>query len=218
VKCAASDQHGNKSPVESFTVEVGDTTPPVLKLPTTVSAIATSKSGARVNYTVTATDNVDPNPKVKCDPPSGALFPLGTTTVNCKATDAAGNSSSGKFTVKVTVAWTGLLAPINADGSARVPLGLPIALRFALTGASANICDLDAKLFVAPLDAAGKPGSEKPAVGLPPGAGNLFYFLPIINQYAMLLDTRPMTVGGWQLRVDLGDGEIRTQRISFFKP
>jgi len=218
VKCAASDQHGNKSPVESFTVEVGDTTPPVLKLPTTVSAIATSKSGARVNYTVTATDNVDPNPKVKCDPPSGALFPLGTTTVNCKATDAAGNSSSGKFTVKVTVAWTGLLAPINADGSARFPLGLPIALRFALTGASANICDLDAKLFVAPLDAAGKPGSEKPAVGLPPGAGNLFYFLPIINQYAMLLDTRPMTVGGWQLRVDLGDGEIRTQRISFFKP
>ena len=68
-------------------------------------------------------------------------------------------------------------------------------LRFALTGASANIYDLTAKLFVAPLNAAGQPGPERPAAGLPPGAGNLFYFLPIINQYAMLLDTRPLGVG-----------------------
>ena len=155
---------------------------------------------------------------MKCDPPSGALFPLGTTTVTCKAADAAGNSSSGTFVVKVTVAWTGLLAPVNQDGSSRFPLGLPIALRVALTGASANICDLDAKLFVAPLDAKGKAGSERPAAGLPPGAGNLFYFLPIINQYAMLLDTRPLGVGAWQLRVDLRDGETHTQRISFYKP
>src|SRR6185503_3997359 len=111
VRCGAVDRHGNRSLIESFTVEVGDTTPPVLKLPGTVSAIATSKSGGRVSYTVTATDNVDPNPTVKCDPPSGAIFPLGTPPVTCKATDAAGNSSSGKFTVKVTVAWSGLLAP-----------------------------------------------------------------------------------------------------------
>jgi hypothetical protein len=217
VKCAAIDRHGNESPVESFTVEVGDTTPPVLKLPGTVSAIATSRNGARVSYTVTASDNVDPAPKVKCDPPSGALFALGKTTVTCKATDASGNSSTGTFVVKVTVAYAGLLAPVNADGSARFPLGLPIALRFTLTGASASICDLEAKLFVAPLDKNGKPGTERPAAGLPPGTGNLFYFLPIINQYAMLLDTRPMSVGPWQLRVDLGDGEVHTDRITFIK-
>jgi HYR domain-containing protein len=154
---------------------------------------------------------------VKCNPPSGALFPLGKTTVNCTATDAAGNQSSGSFTVKVTVAWTGFLAPVNADGGSRFPLGLPIALRFALTGASAPICDLPAKLFVAPLNAAGTPGTERPAAGLPPGAGSIFYFIPIINQYAMLLDTRPLSVGPWQLRVDLGDGEVHTQRVTFFR-
>jgi hypothetical protein len=215
VTCSATDRHGNKSASTSFTVSVGDTTPPVLKLPGTVSAIATSRSGARVSYTVTATDNVDPNPTVKCTPASGSIFPLGKTPVNCTATDAAGNKSTGTFFVKVTVAWTGFLAPVNQDGSSRFPLGLPIALRFALSGASANICDLTAKLFVAPLDAAGNPGTERPAVGLPPGlAGNLFYFIPIINQYAMLLDTRPLSLGPWQLRVDLGDGEIHTQRIT----
>ena len=72
-------------------------------------------------------------------------------------------------------------------------------------------------MFVAPLDAAGKPGAERPAAGLPPGAGNLFYFIPIINQYAMLLDTRPLSLGPWQLRADLGDGEIHTQRITMVK-
>jgi hypothetical protein len=217
VKCAATDKHGNRSATETFTVDVGDTTPPVLKLPGTITAIATSKAGARVNYTVTATDNTDPKPTVKCTPPSGALFPLGSTPVNCTATDAAGNKSTGTFLVKVIVGWGGFLAPVNQDGSSRFPLGLPIALRFTLTGASATICDLDAKLFVAPLDAAGKPGAERPAAGLPPGAGNLFYFIPIINQYAMLLDTRPLSLGPWQLRVDLGDGEIHTQRITMVK-
>jgi len=217
VTCAATDKHGNRSATTTFAVEVGDTTPPVLKLPGTITAIATSKAGARVNYTVTATDNVDPKPTVKCTPPSGALFPLGPTTVTCTATDVTGNKSTGTFVVKVIVGWGGFLAPVNSDGSARFPLGLPIALRFILTGASANICDLDAKLFLAPLDAAGKPGAERPAAGLPPGAGNLFYFIPIINQYAMLLDTRPLSLGPWQLRVDLGDGEIHTQRITMTK-
>ena len=54
----------------------------------------------------------------------------------------AGNTSTGTFIVKVTVAWGGLLHPVDGDGSSRFLLGLPIGLRFALTGASANIYDL----------------------------------------------------------------------------
>ena len=89
---------------------------------------------------------------MKCTPPSGSLFPLGTTTVNCTATDAAGNTATGAFKVKVTVAWGGLLHPVDGDGSSRFLLGLPIGLRFALAGASANIYDLTAKLYVPPLE------------------------------------------------------------------
>jgi hypothetical protein len=36
-----------------------------------------------------------------CTPPSGSVFPIGTTTVTCKATDATGNSGSGSFKVRV---------------------------------------------------------------------------------------------------------------------
>ena len=38
VRCFATDSHGNKSDPETFAVKVGDTTPPVLKMPTVVTA------------------------------------------------------------------------------------------------------------------------------------------------------------------------------------
>jgi hypothetical protein len=38
---------------------------------------------------------------VRCDPPSGSVFPKGTTTVTCCANDAAGNTNCCSFTVTV---------------------------------------------------------------------------------------------------------------------
>jgi hypothetical protein len=78
-----------------------DTTPPVLTVPADVTLQATGPDGAVHTFTASATDDTDPNPTVSCSPPSGSTFPLGTTTVTCTATDAAGNSSSASF--KVTV-------------------------------------------------------------------------------------------------------------------
>jgi hypothetical protein len=207
VTCAATDKHANPSAPTTFTVEVGDTTPPVLKLPGTITAIATSKNGAKVTYTVTATDNVDPRPAVKCNPPSGALFPLGPTPVTCTATDSSGNVSQGTFIVRVIVKWSGLLPPIPADGSGVFDRGSTIPAAFMLTGESAQIYDLVARLFVAPVDAAGNVGAEKPAKSRPPSKGNVFSFIGIA--YQLNLDTTPtgMAAGRWQLRVDLGDGE-----------
>jgi hypothetical protein len=204
VTCTATDKHGNRS-ADTFTVSVGDTTPPVLKLPNVVTAFATSKNGAKVNYTVTATDNVDPNPKVKCTPPSGSQFPLGKTPVTCTATDASGNASQGTFIVKVIVNWSGLLPPIPTDGSGVFKQGSTIPTMFTLVDPSGAICDLVARLFVAPVDAAGKVGPEKPAKSRPPGSGNTFAITG--HDYHLNLDTGPMAAGRWQLRVDLGDGE-----------
>ena len=212
VRCFAADRHGNKSDPETFAVKVGDTTPPVLKMPKVVSAIATSKSGARVAYTVTATDNIDPNPKVKCTPPSGSLFPLGKSPVTCTATDASGNTSQGTFIVKVTVAWSGLLDPIPADGSGVFQRGSTIPVKFSLINESAPICDLLARLYIAPLDAAGNPGPEKPAKSRPPGKNNVFAVTD--DQYHLNLDTSTMAVGRWQLRVDLGDDEPHPTTIT----
>jgi HYR domain len=78
-----------------------DTTPPMLHLPANVTAVATSPGGAVVNYTATATDNLDANASAACTPASGATFAIGTTTVNCTSTDHTGNTARGSFTVTV---------------------------------------------------------------------------------------------------------------------
>jgi hypothetical protein len=80
-----------------------DTTAPVISdVPADTTVPATSAQGASVTYTApTAQDQVDGNVPVKCSPISGTIFPLGTTTVSCTATDNSGNTASASFTVTV---------------------------------------------------------------------------------------------------------------------
>lgn len=85
----------------SATVVNCDTTPPVLHLPGPLTVEATGASGAAVTYQTSADDDSPAHPTVSCDKPSGATLPLGTTTVRCTATDAAGNTGTGQFTVSV---------------------------------------------------------------------------------------------------------------------
>jgi hypothetical protein len=80
---------------------VQDTVPPVLAVPADVTVTATSASGATVDFEVSALDAVDGVVPVVCEPPSGSVFPLGATSVDCSAHDAAGNSASGSFVVTV---------------------------------------------------------------------------------------------------------------------
>lgn len=90
-----------------------DTTAPTLSLPPDMTLVATDASGAPAAFTVTAKDDTDPAPLVSCTPSSGTVFGLGTTTVTCTATDAAGNSSTGAFAVSVRYRWDGFLQPVN---------------------------------------------------------------------------------------------------------
>jgi hypothetical protein len=52
--------------------------------------------------TFSPTISGDCSPSVVCDPPSGAAFPLGTTTDKCTVTEQSGLSASCSFTVTVT--------------------------------------------------------------------------------------------------------------------
>lgn len=96
----ATGAAGGTSPPGTFGWAV-DLTPPEVPADTTVEA--TSPLGATV--ILLATDNLDPAPELSCAPPSGSTFPLGTTSVTCTATDAAGNVSPST-TLSVTVVDT----------------------------------------------------------------------------------------------------------------
>jgi hypothetical protein len=98
--CSYTDA-GGLTASASVTYGIVDTTKPTLNLPATITEEATSAGGAIATFSVSATDAVDPSPDVVCSPDSGALFPIGTTTVNCTATDVAGNVRNGSFDVTV---------------------------------------------------------------------------------------------------------------------
>jgi hypothetical protein len=87
--------------VRAAFVFCADTIAPVLSLPGDVQVEAAGPAGAVVLFTATAFDVNPINPTVSCTPASGSTFPVGTTTVQCSATDAAGNTSIGSFTVTV---------------------------------------------------------------------------------------------------------------------
>ena len=100
IGCTATDLSANNSS-GSFDITVVDTTPPTMVLPSDAVLDATDSNGIAHDFNVTAADLVTLFPEVTCLPTSGSLFPVGTTTVNCSATDDASNSSSGSFTVTV---------------------------------------------------------------------------------------------------------------------
>jgi len=102
VTCTARDAAGNTSSPQTFTVTVQDTTPPQLSLPSNLTVEAQSAAGAPVSFSASATDAVSGAVSVSCTPPSGSMFPIGASKVGCSATDAAGKTATGSFTVTVS--------------------------------------------------------------------------------------------------------------------
>jgi len=93
-----------------------DTNPPVLYLPSPISTTTHNPAGLQLNYVVTASDNVDPNPIITCSPPSGSVFPIGATIASCTAKDAGGMTVMGTFSVLVTQLMS-LSAHVTGSGT-----------------------------------------------------------------------------------------------------
>ena len=137
VTCTATDGSGN-SASKSFTVTVKDTVKPVVTVPGGMTAEATGPAGAPVDYSASATDNVDGSITPSCSPSSGSTFPLGATTVTCTATDSSGNKASASFgvTVQDTTKPT-----ITVPGATTVEATGPSGAAVAFSASASDLVD-----------------------------------------------------------------------------
>jgi hypothetical protein len=100
VTCTASNVNGVGSC--SFTVTVNETEPPQITCGDDVFVSSVpGDNGALVEFDLpSATDNCGAA-TVVCVPASGTVFPVGTTLVECTATDTSGNTNLCAFNVNV---------------------------------------------------------------------------------------------------------------------
>jgi hypothetical protein len=97
----------------SFTVTVKDTQAPAITCPPNITALTAGPNAGSVavNYPAPSVSDNCPGATVQCAPASGSTFPVGSTTITCTATDAAGNKASCSFLVCVTAGPANIAVP-----------------------------------------------------------------------------------------------------------
>jgi hypothetical protein len=148
ITCAATSRGGTTT--RSVTIK-RDVDAPALEVPSAIVRQADSATGAAVTYDATVTDAVDPAATVACAPASGSRFALGTTTVTCTATDAAGNATTKSFDAIVFPGPTAAAAPsgttstVTRPAAAKKPINAVLAFRFTIAKRTTRLVQLKIK-------------------------------------------------------------------------
>ena len=199
VTCMATDS-GGKQASASFSVTVVDTTAPSLDVPSDISVQTTDPSGSVVAYAAaTASDVVDDSVPADCTPASGSLFPVGDTTVNCAATDDAGNTAHASFDVRVsqlapTHTWSAVWdEPVGEGGRLSTPGGRTIPVKVQVFRDGAVVKSGSPMLSVRSCGGGGVVASTP----LDWGSGN--------NRWSGHLDSSGLGQGCYQVIVMVGD-------------
>jgi hypothetical protein len=160
-----------------------------------------------------------------------AQLGLGTSTYEAHADDYATNHSSETRTYvadKYGSAFSGVLQPINADGSSRFKLGSTIPVKFTLTCHGTPVTNAVASLRLTQGDTAPDTGVDEAISTAASTTGNLFRYDPTGQQYIFNLTTKvgytnpggstaKFAQGTWTLSIVLGDGSVNNVKIQLVK-
>ncbi|MBN2094983.1 MAG: DUF2341 domain-containing protein [Candidatus Aenigmarchaeota archaeon] len=135
---------------------------------------------------------------------------LGIKSFTVASADNAGNTAEKTVSYSVQYSYSGILRPIDPDGTSVFKLGSTVPVKFKLTDASGNFVKTAvAKIYLSKISN-GVMGTEVDAVSTSQAStGNLFRYDETANQYVFNLATKSMTVGTWKIRILLDDGTSR---------
>jgi HYR domain len=145
VTCTAKDAANNSSS-GSFKVTVRKpNAAPVVSVPGGIVAEATGPGGTIVVFVASANDAEDGPLTPTCAPASGAIFPIGATTVTCTAADHLGARGSASFPVAVvdsTPPTLVLPAPIvvDEDGTGGATVSFTVTATDIVSGSVKPVC------------------------------------------------------------------------------
>ena len=157
---------------------------------------------------------------------------LGTSTYEAHADDYATNHSSETRTYVADTygsAFSGVLQPINTDGTSRFKLGSTIPVKFTLTCKGTPVTNAVASLRLTQGDTAPDAGVDEAISTAASTTGNLFRYDPAGQQYIFNLTTKvgytnpsggapvKFAPGTWTLSVVLGDGSVNNVKIQLVK-
>jgi len=98
-----------------------------------------------------------------------------------------------------TYSWSGVLQPINADGSSIFKLGGTVPTKFRLTGPCTGISTLTFKIFIAQVSGSVLGTELEPTSTSAADTGNTFRYSG--DQYIFNLATKTLSAGTWQIRI-----------------
>jgi lysophospholipase L1-like esterase len=207
---SAKDLVGNTSGAGALSTQV-DATAPSLSVTCPSSVLLNGKASANVSAS-------DGQSGLASDP-SGSVA-INTATVGAKtttrtATDNVGHSTTKSCTTVVAYAYSGILQPVNADGSSIFKLGSTVPVKFSLTDASGAVqsgavANLTIAKVTNEIDGTYVEATSTSAAT----TGTLFRYDATAQQYIFNLGTKELSKGTWNLKVTLDDGNSYTQRIS----
>lgn len=110
----------------------------------------------------------------------------------------------------VVLSWSGVLQPVNPDGSSVFKAGSTIPIKFQLTGDFASNTTLPATLsFTKISNGIEGPVNESTSTSAAT-VGNLFRYDATSQTYIFNWSTKGLTAGTYRLYIDLGDNVTRT--------
>jgi hypothetical protein len=113
---------------------------------------------------------------------------------------------------KFAYTWSGLLQPINRDGTSVFKAGSTVPVKFQLTGISAGITNAVARLSYWRVGASS--GAVNEAVSTSAAdSGNTFRYDAPSKTYLFNWSTKGLMAGTYQISLDLGDGLTRTVTV-----
>jgi hypothetical protein len=162
----------------------------------------------------------------------GTASGVGTYTYSAHAEDNADNTSSETRVYKLQYgsgAYSGVLQPINGDGSSRFKLGSTVPVKFRLSCNGVPVSGAVAKLTVKQGDNTADPGVDEAISTSSATTGNLFRYDATAGQYIFNLSTKQGYVnpgsttpinfaqGTWTLTITLDSGEYYFVKIQLVR-